>query len=346
MDAHRIRGEDVMLGTPKVSVSVITYNHERFIGQALDGILAQELDAGLEVLVGEDCSTDGTRSVIRERVARRPEIFRVREYPANVGARRNFLDGIEQARGEYIALLDGDDYWTSSTKLVDQVAMLDGDPTLSLSFHATRRTFDHSDRPDDLHHPRGRRHRYGLDDLASFMTIPVSSAVVRRSAVCSIPEWFMHAPVGDRALWVVCATQGGLGYVDEVHGVYRVHEQSETSLRATTASIEQRIALINLLFEHNVVTNAVPWRRSLQRCYYDLAHAYASESRRSEAWREVRRAWRAAGGWNPRVYPSEPFKVLTAIALPRPYRQLKSVSRFVRRSRAAGDARWSEAVPE
>lgn len=332
-------------GQPLVSASVITYNHERFIGRAIDGILAQELTGGLEILIGEDCSTDKTRSVIRDRAARRAEIFKIREYDTNVGARRNFLDGLAEARGEYVALLDGDDYWTSSSKLDRQVHMLETDPSLALCFHAVRRTFDHNDRPDDLHYPAGRRARYTLNDLASFMTIPVSSAVVRRSAVSSIPEWFARAPVGDRALWAVCATHGDIGYLDEMHGVYRVHERSVSNLRETSTSVEQRIALIELLLENGVPTDLRPWRESLQRCYYDLAHARAHERQRADAWREVRRAWLAADGWNRSVYPAEPFKALAAIALPRPYEKIQDLAHRLRRATAAGNTAPDEATP-
>ncbi len=109
----------------KVSIVMLAYNHERFIEQALNSILMQQVDFAYEVIVGEDCSTDSTRSIIKryedEFGGRMKPIYREK----NMGAARNMLDCLEHCQGEYIALLEGDDYWETSDKLAYQVHFLD-----------------------------------------------------------------------------------------------------------------------------------------------------------------------------------------------------------------------------
>src|SRR4051794_40136404 len=104
-------------GTPKVSVLLITYNHEKYLAQALEGALMQKADFAFEILVGEDCSKDGTRVIVEEYARRYPGIVRP-FYPAsNLGAVANFWSLYRMARGKYFTMLEGDDYWISPDKL-------------------------------------------------------------------------------------------------------------------------------------------------------------------------------------------------------------------------------------
>ncbi|MES2568562.1 MAG: glycosyltransferase family A protein, partial [Verrucomicrobiota bacterium] len=131
------------MSIPKVSVSITAYNHAPFIRPALDGVLSQKTDFPVEILVGEDDSTDGTREIVREYASRFPDRIRAFYHDASsklriggrLTGRNNLAHNLNAARGEYIALLDGDDCWTDETKLARQVAQLEADPTLMTSFH-------------------------------------------------------------------------------------------------------------------------------------------------------------------------------------------------------------------
>ncbi len=109
----------------KVSVVVATYNHENYLGQALESILSQNVDFKYEVLIGEDCSNDGTAEIVREYANNYPKIFEAFIREKNMGMTENSLDLIMRTRGEYVALLEGDDYWISRDKLQKQVDFLD-----------------------------------------------------------------------------------------------------------------------------------------------------------------------------------------------------------------------------
>src|ERR1700675_549835 len=97
----------------KVSVLVVTYNHQEFISEALNSVLMQEHDYTYEVIVADDCSTDGTPQIIRAFQSQYPAVIRVLDTSTNMGITRNYKRGFKACAGDYVAVLEGDDYWTS-----------------------------------------------------------------------------------------------------------------------------------------------------------------------------------------------------------------------------------------
>jgi len=113
---------------PKVSVSVATYNHEKYIGRALDSILMQKVNFEYEIVIGEDCSTDHTREIVLSYKDRYPEKIRLLLHESNVGMLENLKQLVLECNGQYVAKLEGDDYWTDPQKLQKQVTFLDCHP--------------------------------------------------------------------------------------------------------------------------------------------------------------------------------------------------------------------------
>jgi glycosyltransferase involved in cell wall biosynthesis len=118
----------------KVSVVVATYNHEKYLRHTLDSILSQNVNFSFEVLIGEDCSKDKTAEIVREYADKYPEIFTAFIREKNMGMTGNSLDLIMRTWGEYIALLEGDDYWTDTDKLQKQADFLDSHPDYEACF--------------------------------------------------------------------------------------------------------------------------------------------------------------------------------------------------------------------
>lgn len=114
--------------SPKISIVVPTYNHEMYIRKALDSIVNQKLDYDFEIVVGDDCSLDNTPDIVREYKEKYPDIMRVYLREKNVGAKMNGYYLMMKCRGEYIATLEGDDYWTDEYKLKKQIEFLDTHP--------------------------------------------------------------------------------------------------------------------------------------------------------------------------------------------------------------------------
>lgn len=121
----------------QVSVLMTSFQHERYIARAIDGVLEQGGDVQFELLVGDDASTDGTREVIAEYARAHPQVIRTFFPERNLGqgGKTIFSALIGLSRGDYIAVLDGDDYWTSPEKLRRQVTYLDEHPECSMCFH-------------------------------------------------------------------------------------------------------------------------------------------------------------------------------------------------------------------
>jgi len=123
---------------PKVSVSILTYNQRNLIGKAIDSVLMQEVDFPYEIIIGDDCSSDGTQEILKDYQRRYPHIIQLVLHPRrydDVPGRTNNITNLYACRGEYIAMLDGDDYWISEDKLQRQVDFLDENPEYVMTFH-------------------------------------------------------------------------------------------------------------------------------------------------------------------------------------------------------------------
>ena len=109
----------------KVSILMLAYNHEKYIRQALDSVVGQRTNFPFEAVIGEDCSTDETRSIIREYTKKYPDIIKPLFRKKNLGASKNVVSTLRHCRGEYVAFLECDDYWTDMEKLQKQADYLD-----------------------------------------------------------------------------------------------------------------------------------------------------------------------------------------------------------------------------
>jgi glycosyltransferase involved in cell wall biosynthesis len=131
------------MGIPKVSVLIMAYNHEPYLGEALDSVLTQATDFEVEIVVGEDGSTDGTRGVLENYAARYNNITPLYRdgtdklyVNGKATSRKNLVDLLQnRVHGEYVAWLDGDDYWTDPLKLQKQVSTLDQNPEIAICAH-------------------------------------------------------------------------------------------------------------------------------------------------------------------------------------------------------------------
>ena len=207
----------------KVSVLVMTYDHAEFIRQALDSVL-QQRDCDFELLISEDCSTDGTREIVLDYQRQHSEKIRLLLSEKNIRSNAVVVRGIEAARGGYIALLDGDDYWISPHKLQKQSAFLDSHPDCAICFHNAIVRNQENEKEDrnwtPPHHPEVTT----IEDLWLGNFIATCSTMFRRGLVKQIPAWYeSFFPITDWPLHLLNAEHGHIGYINEVMGVYRHH---------------------------------------------------------------------------------------------------------------------------
>jgi len=119
---------------PKLSVCVVTYNHEKYIRECLESIVTQKCDFDFEVIVGEDCSTDGTKAIVQEYADKYPELIKPVFHTTNIGAYNNYYSIMHKIQGEYFAYIDGDDYMFQG-KLSEQVKFLDDNQDFNIVWH-------------------------------------------------------------------------------------------------------------------------------------------------------------------------------------------------------------------
>ncbi len=211
----------------KVSVCVVTYNHEKFVSKMLDSILEQQTDFDFEIIVGDDLSKDNTRTILKDYQKKYPNKIRLLLHEKNLGLNGKFnaLATFAAAKGEYIAQFDGDDYLISPFKLQKQVAMLDANPDYSCCFHNAEAIYDDQSAENHLvnwiHKPV-----FTVDDLIGedeLCFMATSSLMFRREdfAKNPDPEWSNRSTSGDIPRNIMLAKRGPIGYIDEVMSVYR-----------------------------------------------------------------------------------------------------------------------------
>lgn len=214
----------------KVSVCLTTYNHAPHIRQAIEGVLMQKTAFDFEFLIGEDESNDGTREIVREYADRHPEKIRlflhsrkdVHYVNGKPTGRRNLVNNLKQARGQYLALLEGDDYWTAPDKLQKQADLLDQYPDLALCFHRVEMLRDDGRKQPFLEGQK--QDRFTLAEfLDSQCHIHTVSVMLRNGLVRELPEWYWRMPFGDLPLYALHAQHGDIGFIDEIMAVYRIH---------------------------------------------------------------------------------------------------------------------------
>lgn len=132
-----------------VSIVCITYNHEPYLRQALEGFLMQQTTFPVEIILAEDCSPDGTRRICEEYVSRYPDKIRYIVRDHNVGYNQNEYEAMQAARGKYIAFCEGDDYWTDPLKLQKQVDFLESHPDYSVCWHRCKHCIDKTEQMMD-----------------------------------------------------------------------------------------------------------------------------------------------------------------------------------------------------
>ena len=219
---------------PMVSVCTIAYNVEPFIRDTIESVLMQKVNFSMEFVISEDVSTDGTAAVIREYAEKYPHLIRFIEGEKNLGMNRNFMRAISACRGKYVAIVDGDDYWTDPNKLQTQVDFLESHPECSFCGTATKVYYQardefvpgHPELPED----DGAIHYFDVADLYELWLfwIPTHSLMVRNEYV-ELPPWFPESSSFDRALRLILALKGKAAYINKNMCVYRKHGTNFTN---------------------------------------------------------------------------------------------------------------------
>ncbi len=222
--AECIEDFHLLPANPMVSVCVTTYNHEKFIQEALDGIIMQQVKFPYEIIIGEDHSKDSTREIVIAYQKKYPDKIRLRLARENLYRLGYSPGGIirTKCRGKYITMCDGDDYWTDPLKLQKQVDFLEVHEECAGCFHETQKILE--DGTYGICFGKNAKSFMTVEDTLEWGTKIHISSFVFRNIVHSFPDWIQEVRSGDMALYTILASYGLLGKVPGVMSIYRIHE--------------------------------------------------------------------------------------------------------------------------
>jgi glycosyltransferase involved in cell wall biosynthesis len=242
-----------------VSVCMITYNHEEFISQAIEGILMQNCNFQVELLIGEDYSTDYTRQICQEYASKYSNI-NLLPSETNLGMIPNFRRTLSACNGKYIALCEGDDYWTDPYKLQKQVDFLESHPDYTM-LHTNKAVLFNN----KLHTDNSLviKSGYIFEEL---MFVPLIStltvlcradflkdSLARVSLLIESRNWLM----GDFPLWLDIAQNHQIAYLNKVTGVYRFLDESVSHSKNNDKSYRFEHSVIDVKeYYYKIYTNA------------------------------------------------------------------------------------------
>ncbi|MDP1623922.1 MAG: glycosyltransferase [Bacteroidales bacterium] len=241
------------MSSPLVSACLITYNHEYFINKCIEGALIQELSFPYEIIIGEDFSIDGTRDICLEYAEKHPQIIRLVCNDKNLGMVRNWTLALQECKGKYIAICEGDDYWTDPLKLQNQVDFLEAHPEYMISFHAVDLMI-HNNGTSSLSNNTVQLHQnqFTIEDLLKCNFINTPSLVIRNTDFLKrITNSYEHIPTLDWMITILASQYGKICYFPESMAVYRMHDGGIHSHKDKKYFLESAITLFEFL-EQNI----------------------------------------------------------------------------------------------
>lgn len=250
---------------PLLSICCTSYNHEKYIRETLDGFLMQKTTFPIEILIHDDASTDKSVEIIKEYAQKDSRIITIlqteNQYSQKIKPWSNFLFPL--AKGKYIALCEGDDYWIDPLKLQKQVDFLEAHADFNICFHASK-VYIEDTKIFEADSFKGKFPEVlNIKDLALKNYIRTNTVVLRNNF--TLPDWYNNLPFGDWPLYLIMLKDKKIKYLDDVMGVYRIHSKGVWSGADKGKMIEMSLRGLKILIESNVLPPKV--NKILQKRY-------------------------------------------------------------------------------
>lgn len=257
---------------------MVAYNHARYIAQAIEGVLMQQTDFPFKLFIGEDCSTDETRSICLSYKDKYPDKIHLILNEKNLGGAPNALNVYREcfAYGDYVAMCEGDDYWTDSRKLQRQIEFLESNPDFSICFHPVKTVYEESGEEEITN--QNQVEIAVFEDLALGNFIYTVSCVFRNHSI-TFPDWYGKLPAGDYLLHLLNAQFGKIGFINELMAVYRVHKGGVWGMKNAAEMYIKWIPIIKECRKHFYPRGEKQFTEQLAKSYQQLCFAYFEASR-------------------------------------------------------------------
>ena len=254
-----------------VNVCMLTFNHEKYIQEAIEGVLMQKCNFDYALVIGEDCSTDKTKQICQEYASKYSGINLLTS-ETNLGMVPNFIRTLHACTGRYISLCEGDDYWTDPYKLQKQVDFLEANEDFAITFCNVLVKYEDSDNKNHKGYQKEKmpsnnpiqtfpvpNETTDIYDIAKGNYIHTPGVVFRNILRdVSLPRYMSTVPIGDWPLYMFISQYGKIRYFNEIMAVYRVHNNgvfsSSSEVKKECLGLEQYPAMINEgIFDEKII---------------------------------------------------------------------------------------------
>lgn len=241
-----------------VSINCLAYNHEDYVEEALESFLMQKTNFKFEILIHDDASTDKTAEIIREYQKKFPDIIKPiiqKENQHSQGVKRiSHRFNHTRAQGKYIAMCEGDDYWTDEYKLQKQLDYMEQNPDCTFCFHNAFLVENNKKNrsrlvvpwiPENEHYFDDSNRKYLAGEMQLLGFIPMASFMFPKYVLDNIPDWFFEAPVGDNPMKLIASSFGYAYYINEPMCIYRFSVPNSATTKWKKNRPEQAIERCN-----------------------------------------------------------------------------------------------------
>lgn len=256
-----------------VSVWMITYNHEKFIGKAIESVLSQKTNFKIEIVIGDDNSTDNTSEIIKAYQKQHPNIIKARFNNTNKGMMPNMIETLNECNGKYVALLEGDDYWIYPNKLQKQIDFLESHPEYSFSFHNAFVLYNSNKKISHIHAIL-REGDYTGNQIISEWLVSTASVVFKNKKI-HWPDFTFECAHGDILLFLILLEHGKAYAFNDVWSVYRKNNQNITNSNILNPKYIRRIITqsknmniyFNKKYSESLNNHQIYWHSALLNSY-------------------------------------------------------------------------------
>jgi len=266
-----------------VSVCMLSYGHEKVISQAIEGVLMQVCDCEVELIIANDCSPDNTSAIVNQLMENHPngKWIRYTNHAANIGMVENFHYALKQAKGEYVAFCDGDDFWTDSSKLQKQLDIFKNDQDVAL-VHTDYSIFKEVDESylqsvnDSKHIPTNNVYNELLhSNFIATLTVMVKTNVLRQAAN-SIGTVLSKCPMVDYPLWLYVSSNYKVAYLEQSTATYRYSPSSASHSESLTKNLKflQGIFTVRKYFVNRVKNVPLSITIKIYKSFYTESGLY------------------------------------------------------------------------
>lgn len=269
---------------------MITYNHAKYIREAIEGVLTQRCNFDFKLVIGEDGSSDRTRSICSEYKNRYPEKIVLLSSDGNIGMGPNFVKTLSACEDEYIALCEGDDYWTDPLKLQKQVDFLESRPDISGCFHDACTVNESGDMLKENYFESYQETYNQFDCVTKLGSSYATCTLVFRSGMLKkLPLWFIKSPC-DYTLDILITEHGNLAHIDGNMGAYRIHNGGTWQGNKPNKNIEAALDRYKILLSDRKLKKE--YGHYFRKATSDFSYLTSITYRKERQWfKQVKYAW-------------------------------------------------------